>query len=382
MLLSLWMTSVLAVSEIYFLDQGHPVTVQVVQGRYYSQGKPYTRPIPEIRLRIANGGGGQTGYVGHLALAYLNDTLTQGAVAWLATNTHFSIEVLKTKQADAAILYDVEKEVELIRHHVADNGLNHVWMDRLWLMGPKANPAGLLPQDSTHMAFRKIMRTKGCYWLTRDDLSNINLRERGWLYETLTEIRKELGMAPRDETSMLGQLIAQGQVSLMNQNQAKVILAPYQQQISQDEKHPQYQTWRKMVRPDFLQRRLLMPAEATIYANQHGYYTMSDKGIFLTQTNMEKSRMFIDGLLNGEEGPYANPADCLVAMNNQVGHDFCFWLNAQRATYLASTFTGKNPHNNIPLFAGPDPRYQHHKESWTSFLTNRHQLKMTRQQHL
>jgi hypothetical protein len=74
---------------------------------------------PPIILRIANGGGGQTGLVEALARSYLSSKRPTvdgmpAAIAWRASNTNGSLQGLYDGTVDIAIVYEIEREMEAL----------------------------------------------------------------------------------------------------------------------------------------------------------------------------------------------------------------------------------------------------------------------------
>ncbi|KAL4876747.1 hypothetical protein BJY04DRAFT_139204 [Aspergillus karnatakaensis] len=93
----------------------------------------------EIRLRIGNGGAGQTGLVKVLAEAYI-----KSKVAWYKSDTTESIAYLKNGTADVAITYTQAAEDLAIEQKIALSS-HYIFREHFLLTGPTSNPAKLDP---------------------------------------------------------------------------------------------------------------------------------------------------------------------------------------------------------------------------------------------
>ncbi|KAL4931454.1 uncharacterized protein BDV17DRAFT_16319 [Aspergillus undulatus] len=104
-----------------------------------------------IRLRIGNGGAGQTGLVEALANAYIKSRVAKGAepfqVAWYKSDTTESINYLKDGVADVAITYTEAAEELAIEHGIALSPCHYIFREHFLLTGPPSNPAKLNPND-------------------------------------------------------------------------------------------------------------------------------------------------------------------------------------------------------------------------------------------
>ncbi|KAL0565079.1 hypothetical protein V5O48_016950, partial [Marasmius crinis-equi] len=115
----------------------------------------------EVRLRIANGGAGQSGLIGAFANAYIRFCVeTKGAkpflVAWYLGDTTQSLQYLAAKLVDVALTYNAAAEKQSENSGAAVQR-QLVFLDHFYLVGPTTNPAELKPSDSVVGMFNKIV---------------------------------------------------------------------------------------------------------------------------------------------------------------------------------------------------------------------------------
>ncbi|KAG7095013.1 hypothetical protein E1B28_005808 [Marasmius oreades] len=141
------------------LQKGFIPTDILSPGAIYNGGYPSAK---EVRLRIANGGAGQSGLVEAFANAYIQFSVeTKGVkpflVAWYLGDTTQSLQYLASKFVDVALTYNAAAE-----KHCVDSGAASqrelVFLDHFYLVGPKPNPAELsTSNDSVTDMFNKIV---------------------------------------------------------------------------------------------------------------------------------------------------------------------------------------------------------------------------------
>jgi hypothetical protein len=360
--------------------------------------------LPLLALRIANGGGGQTGLVGKLALEFLKshqDLYKNVAIAWRGTNTDGSLMGLFDRIVDIAIVYDIRREMLAINGGDLDPNnqelpiyakpnITHVWMDHFNYVGPSKNPAYvILANDTVDTAIDKIMKTPNAFWLTRDDDSTINTKERTKVYERVALLREQLGLVHRDIDTLMGQLIAEGAVAMgpddtIESEDTLVSLEKdlerYQANILEDQQHPNYSQYREACKEGFYRPIRLLPAQATKKAAELGYYTMSDRGIFFTLTAAERPdlNVYVDGMDTHHQPYLLNPADALVGIDtkSELADIFYKWMGSKEAEDKAiKVYTGKDPSNTNVLFAKPMDLYKkHEEETWDQFEKRRVKL--------
>ncbi|KAJ3805971.1 hypothetical protein F5876DRAFT_50904 [Lentinula aff. lateritia] len=147
----------------------------------------------EIRLRIANGGAGQSGLVGALADAFVRWCVeeSKSKVGWYLGDTTQSLAYLSSGWVDIALTYNEAAEQAVLRSGKAVVR-ELIFLDHFYLVGPLSNPAGLTSTDLVHDAFAKIVdkgardalveittRTQPTRFLSRFDKSATNIKESG-----------------------------------------------------------------------------------------------------------------------------------------------------------------------------------------------------------
>ncbi|KAJ3088297.1 hypothetical protein HK102_009093 [Quaeritorhiza haematococci] len=346
-----------------------------------------------IALRIANGGGGQTGMIGALSLAYLEQkSISDVAFAWRGTNTEFSLQSIRNDLADVAIVYDIRREKEYIDQGLAQKRVVHAWMDNFNFVGPVANPAGLQPTNTGEEAIDKIMSTDGGFWLTRDDGSTIAHRESDIVYSRVSFWRERFGLPARSKSEALEELMMEGEMiaaqeafaangnpenQLRLQNATEYFERFWGQNVRQDSAIPTYAEYRKQCRPGFLRRIRVLPLQATLTANNLSYYTMSDNGVFFSLDPPRRSNLqaYIDGSQNGQSNIFLNPADALISTKTQapeLAGQFLDWLELESTqNTVVKSFAGRST-NRSPLYR---PAFESHKwqkgESFEEFYQRR-----------
>ncbi|KAJ3717251.1 hypothetical protein DFJ43DRAFT_1006509 [Lentinula guzmanii] len=130
--------------------------------RTYNGG--YTE-AKDIRLRLANGGAGQSGLIGAFANAFVKSCVegSEGEakeaaflVGWYLGDTTQSLAYLSSNWVDVAFTYNAAAEMALVRNGKAI-ARELVFLDHFYLVGPPSNPAQLSPQDLVQDMFAKIV---------------------------------------------------------------------------------------------------------------------------------------------------------------------------------------------------------------------------------
>ncbi|RSL42212.1 hypothetical protein CEP54_015562 [Fusarium duplospermum] len=142
-----------------------------------------------IKLRIANGGAGQSGLIKELANAYIKDRVADGEkpfqVAWIKSDTYYSIQYLKTGDADIGITYNEAAENISIKQGIAKSPSYYAFRDHFLLVGPKSNPAELSESDDILTMFATLhevaegnsTNSSSVRFLSRYDKSATNIKE-------------------------------------------------------------------------------------------------------------------------------------------------------------------------------------------------------------
>ncbi|KAM0752763.1 hypothetical protein T439DRAFT_323377 [Meredithblackwellia eburnea MCA 4105] len=140
-----------------------------------------------VRLRITNGGAGQSGLIGALAKAYIDYAVTNSTIAtspfqvdWVTGDTTQSINYLQSGDADVAVTYNPQAEYRAGNLSISTRRL-YGFRDHFYLLGPHNNTANLSSTDSVFDIFNKLVTTanggNGTLFLSRYDQSATNIKE-------------------------------------------------------------------------------------------------------------------------------------------------------------------------------------------------------------
>ncbi|KAG5793659.1 hypothetical protein H9Q69_007309 [Fusarium xylarioides] len=131
------------------------VTPEAVYGGGFDHSKNDT-----IKLLIANGGAGQSGLIKELANAYIKSRVGDGEkpfqVGWIKSDTTYSIQYLKTGEADIGITYNPAAEEIAIKQGIAKSPSYYAFRDHFLLVGPKGNPANISKGDNIMTIFATL----------------------------------------------------------------------------------------------------------------------------------------------------------------------------------------------------------------------------------
>jgi len=150
--------------QVYLLQDGAPVTLEnpdrAADPSYVTAGL-YPAALPELAVRLANGGAGGAGLLEALAYAYLDERAARGedtdfAIASYLTDTTYSLQALQRGVVDIAITYNRARELPLLAEGTAQRR-QLAFMDHFMLVGPESNPAGIAPQATTAQALAAII---------------------------------------------------------------------------------------------------------------------------------------------------------------------------------------------------------------------------------
>ncbi|GAA5852190.1 hypothetical protein JCM8547_006694 [Rhodosporidiobolus lusitaniae] len=156
-----------------------------------------------VRLRISNGGAGQSGLVGALATAYVDYAIESGlaeepfSVDWITGDTTDSIKYLESGDADLAITYNAAAEYRALNLSIATSRV-YGFRDHFYLLGPSNNTANLTEFDSVFDIFNKLVTSadvgNGTRFLSRFDKSATNIKE-SLLFATIGQVPWALATA-------------------------------------------------------------------------------------------------------------------------------------------------------------------------------------------
>ncbi|KAG6853765.1 hypothetical protein C0991_001595 [Blastosporella zonata] len=116
----------------------------------------------EIKLRIANGGAGQSGLIGAWADAFIQYSVEElncapFLVGWYLGDTTESLAFLANGSVDVAVTYNAAAEAQIEKIQAAAQRV-YGFRDHFLLVGPDSNPANLSPDnDDIFAMFNKIV---------------------------------------------------------------------------------------------------------------------------------------------------------------------------------------------------------------------------------
>lgn len=161
--------------KIHHCGSSTPHAAQVPDGLYASSGTSiagvsiaphatynggYTN-AKDVRLRIANGGAGQSGLIGAWADAFIKYMVNERhvqpfLVAWYLGDTTESLGLLAAGSVDVAVTYNEAAEKQS-KDSGAAVALVYGFRDHFILVGPNSNPAKLNEKDDILVMFNKIV---------------------------------------------------------------------------------------------------------------------------------------------------------------------------------------------------------------------------------
>ncbi|ODH34887.1 hypothetical protein ACO22_03045 [Paracoccidioides brasiliensis] len=241
-----------------------------------------------IALRIGNGGAGQSGFIKHLADAFIHDCVEDGSepfrVAWYKSDTTESINYLKSGDIDVALTYSPVAENIAIAQGIATSPSYYAWRDHFMLVGPSSNPAKLEKEWDIPAMFSTIVREaeKGIAdppvrFLTRFDKSATNIKD--------SELFISIGQVPWAT---------------------------------------KYSTW--------YHQYIAYPIQALTAAALLKEYTITDRGTYLSVDKEihDKVTIFKAGSDDAND-PLLNPAHLLIgtkARNVEIANKFAQWITS------------------------------------------------------
>ncbi|KAK6519288.1 hypothetical protein TWF281_003123 [Arthrobotrys megalospora] len=142
-----------------------------------------------IKLRIGNGGAGQSGLIKVLADEFIKFEVKRGAkpfrVGWYLSDTTVSINYLQAGTVDVGFTYSEVAEKIAIQQGVATSR-HYAWRDHFLLVGPPENPAKVSKSSDILTIFSNIYKaaqnnpanaTVPTRFLSRYDKSATNIKE-------------------------------------------------------------------------------------------------------------------------------------------------------------------------------------------------------------
>jgi hypothetical protein len=269
-------------------------------------------------------------------------------------------------------------------------------MDHFNIVGPESNPAGVDPSmDSVDDAIDKVMRAPGAIWLTRDDLSAINNKERTKVLERVNRARAAAGHGPTTLDALKREgLCAATAAAALVAAEADVAAAESAAKSAAGGDAEEAATaatrvaaaartlaraagaHRRATRPacggayrrGFYRVERLMPLEATRRAAAAGLYTMSDNGIVRTLPAADRAglRVYLDGEDPRHQPYLLNPADALLLGGGRrpaaAAAAFFGWLRGEEAQRVVAAFRGRDPANPRALYEPAHPAVARDRE--------------------
>ncbi len=159
---------------------------------------PQIASTKNVRFKIGNGGAGITEFVQYMVQKFLDETNADYTVEWVTSDTAETLQYLADKKIDVGWPYGIERVLNAYQQNPDWTPPQYIFRDHFALVGPKnTNPAGLPdPGDNPHPTglsneevldmFKQLASgQKGAYFLTRDDDSGTDQREK-CLFEQAT----------------------------------------------------------------------------------------------------------------------------------------------------------------------------------------------------
>lgn len=278
-----------------------PTTISTTD-RIVSPTEIYGPENAPIKLTLGNGGAGPTCLLQALSEDFIASENLDIRIAWVQNITRLTLENLQEKDIDISLTYEELPEISAVKEGWASER-TLVFNDHFIIVGPKNNPANVLPTDTPEQAFQKIKKSGS--FLSRDDLSGTNQRER--------QIWKAIRIEPWAE----------------------------------------HKTW--------YHTSNVFPGEAIIKADQQGHYTLTDRGSLLAvHGKLKNTAVYIQ---NGTE--MMNRCHALLQNNpTELAKAFLAYLKSPRAQALVAGYAGKDKNcvaccplftpAKEDLFLGPD----------------------------
>ncbi|KAK1223620.1 hypothetical protein PQX77_013517 [Marasmius sp. AFHP31] len=263
----------------------------IIPAAVYDGG--YSR-AKEVRLRISNGGAGQSGLIGAFANAYIKFCVQKKGidpfqVAWYLGDTTQSLHYLASSLVDVACTYNAAAEQQSMNSGAAVQR-ELIFLDHFYLVGPPKNPAHLSSRnDSVLDMFNKIVVSGNedavrppdpnirptTRFLSRYDKSATNIKE--------SELFIKIGQVPWAYA---------------------------------------YSTW--------YHQYARFPLQALEAASLLAEYTLTDRGTWLSTTPLVRDNLVVYKGAEGEgEDVLLNPCNALLAsktLDGEIAGGFMDWV--------------------------------------------------------
>lgn len=244
----------------------------------------------DIALTLGNGGAGPTCVLQALSEDFIVSQNRPVRIGWIQSISRLTLENLKEHVIDISLTYESEPELQAISEGWASDR-TLVFNDHFIIVGPKNNPAGILPSDTPEEAFTKIA-AKGKLF-SRDDLSGSNQRERA--------IWENISLSP----------------------------------------------WEKP--EEWYVTETIFPADALKRADREGLYTVTDRGTLLAvHHELSNTAVYVQ-----DGNTMMNRCHAMLQANaSPLAKEFLNYLQSPRAQSLIATYAGKDKNCILccPLF--------------------------------
>ncbi|KAH8103949.1 hypothetical protein BXZ70DRAFT_1005500 [Cristinia sonorae] len=246
-----------------------------------------------VRLRVGNGGAGQSGLIKAFADAFIQDQVAQGVppfkVEWYLGDTTQSLQYLAAKYIDVALTYNEAAELASVRSGAAvDREL--VFLDHFYLVGPTVNPANLsVENDRTSDMFNKIVACGNA----------------------------DVAIPPDPEVRPPTRFLSRFDKSATNIKESQQFIA-----IGQVPWALSYSAWYHQY-PQF-------PLQALEAASVLSEYTLTDRGTWLSSPTNVTSQLTIFKAGSDENPELYNPCNALLSEEpeDEIARTFMDWLVA------------------------------------------------------
>jgi hypothetical protein len=276
-------------------------------------------------------------------------------ISWHPSNTHGSHEAIRNGIAHIAIVYDTKCILQAYEQGEILDRVVHAWMDHFCWIGPKESR----DFGSMKHMLSELLASDACV-LTRNDHSTIHKKESKAVYNTVRAIRKEVGLDELNEQDCLNLLKYEALLAAPQLNRPPDFsLDRAERHLQADKRHPLYNEYRKRCGFGFYRPHCHLPREATTRCSQLRYFTLSDRGIWLSLDEQHRSNSRV--ILESRKDPFfLNPAYAIQSSTkaSPLVEMFMDYLDdAHTQQYVIPRFTGPVDSCNEPLYDTRHPNY-------------------------
>ncbi|KKK14383.1 hypothetical protein P175DRAFT_0436178 [Aspergillus ochraceoroseus IBT 24754] len=255
-----------------------------------------------VKLRIGNGGAGQSGLIKVLADAFIQASVRNGSdpfqVAWYKSDTTESINYLQENVVDIGITYTPAAETIAIDAGIAKGPAWYAWRDHFMLVGPAANPASLRKSQDVKTMFSNIFS------------------------------RAALGDALNSSVPV--RFLSRYDKSATNIKESQLWIAIGQVPWATD-----YSKW--------YHQYIAYPIQALTAAILLDEYTITDRGTYLSiSPELQNQTVIYKAATDDASDPLLNPAHMLVgarAKNGKMADAFTQWVVGSEGQSVITSFT-------------------------------------------